>query len=84
MAEAVLTFNNENIAQTSVLSHLGCTLSSNAIKGMKTIDRARIYKAEKAVLAMTKEARMKKRQIRRKWEDEESQKNHQDYGPGLF
>lgn len=84
VADAVLTFNEGNIAKSSVLMNLGCTLSLNTIGGLKKVDQTRIYKAEKAVLAITKEARTKKRQLKRKREDAEDDKNNPQYGPGLF
>lgn len=87
VADAVLTFNDGNIAKSTVLKSLGCTLSKNTIQGLQTLDRTRIYKVEKAAEDITKEARMKKRQLKRKTEDAEKQeeeKNGPDYGPGLF
>lgn len=79
--DAVLSFNDGNIAKSSVLKNLGCTLSPNTIDGLKKIDQLRIFQAQKATLAITKEARMKKRQIKRKREEGES---NPEYGPGLF
>lgn len=49
VADAVLAFNEVNIAKSSVLRSLGCTLSPNTVRGLKTVDEIRIYQAEKAV-----------------------------------
>lgn len=84
VADAVLAFNEGNIAKSSILRSLGCTLSPNTVGGLKKIDEIRIYQAEKAVLTITKEARMKKRQLKRKREDAEDDKDNPQYGPGLF
>lgn len=84
VADAVLAFNDGNIAKSSVLRSLGCTLSPNTVGGLKKIYEIRIYQAGKAVLAITKEARMKKRQLKRKREDAEDDKDNPQYGPGLF
>lgn len=83
-ADAVITFNEGSIAKSSVLKRLGCNISSNTVEGLKSIDRERIYKSENAVLQLTKEARMKKRNMKRKREDKEEQNDNPEYGPGLF
>lgn len=81
--DAVITFNDGSMGRAKVLKEMGITPGFNAIAGFHRADIFRVKKAEKAILELTKEARQKRRSMKRKREDKEAE-NKQEYGAGDF
>lgn len=80
--DAVLSFNDGAMARTKVLNKMGIVVGSNCMKALRSIDNTRIFYANRAAAAMTKEARTEKRlQKKRKETDEDGQ---DDYCPGMY
>lgn len=81
--DAVITFNDGAMGRAKVLKDMGIVPGFNAIVGFMKADGDRIKKAERAVLQLTKEARQKRRAIKRKSEDGEML-DVSAYAPGEF
>jgi hypothetical protein len=81
--DAVMCFNDGNIAKAHVLDLMGIDPGLNTIIGLKNIDAARVRKAELAAEAVQKRARMSKRNMKRKREDADDEAEP-EYGAGMF
>lgn len=78
--EAVICFNMGNIGRVKVLQQLGIDPGINSIQQFKAIDDLRLKDAERQADEMTKEARKKRRDDKRKREEQ----NDPEYGAGMF
>lgn len=80
--DAVISFNVGNIGRAKVLQNLGIAPGYNTLTFLRELDDIRVAKADQAVELMSKAARQKKRNLKRRREDEEA--NNPDYGAGKF
>ena len=69
-----------NIGRVKVLQQLGIDPGINSIQQFKAIDDLRLKDAERQADEMTKEARKKRRDDKRKREEQ----NDPEYGAGMF
>lgn len=69
--------------RAKVLHHMGILPGRNTLSGFLEIDNLRIKKAEKAILELTKEARQKRRVLKRKKDERDAEKDT-SYGAGQF
>lgn len=81
--DAVLSFNEGAISRVNVLENIDVGCGRNMRTALLKIDKQRVQKAEVEASNITKEARVKKRNEKRKREEEtEEGQNH--YAPGMF
>ncbi|KAJ4430781.1 hypothetical protein ANN_19372 [Periplaneta americana] len=73
MKDAVICFNDGSVSRLNVLESLGIEVGSNTKTALYTIDKKRFEDGEKFALQMTKEARTRKRNAKRRREDQETQ-----------
>lgn len=59
--DAVLTFNDGNIARVNVLNYFGISPGRYTVQGLRTLDLRRKYFADRAAQQATKEARQSRR-----------------------
>lgn len=84
--EALACFNLGNIARCKVLAKLGIVPGVNCVSVLKTLDEARIAKAEKAIQEIEKKCRQKSTLAKRRLEDEfeaEEDPDNPAYGAGM-
>lgn len=81
--DAVICFNDGVSARQQVLEHLGMKVGENTKQGFALIDTLRVKKAEDAMLAVAKLARVHNRNKRRSVDDVEDPDDPL-YGAGLF
>ncbi|KAG8299191.1 hypothetical protein J6590_107063, partial [Homalodisca vitripennis] len=82
--DAVLTFNDGYSSKLRVFNKLGLKMSKKSVDALRTMDRIRLKKAEKATEKMSKAARKARRAKRKLQEDKEMDADDPDYGEGLF
>ena len=81
--DAVICFNDGCVSRSNVLESLGIEVGQNTKKALYAIDRRRTTDGEKFALQLTKEARSRKRNAKRRREDQETQEQN-EYGAGMF
>lgn len=80
VSDAVITWNEGNIARIKVLQLLGIKAGDNTVNILQELDKLRVTKAEWAAQQMTKEARKKRRREKLCLHDDE----RSDNGAGCF
>jgi hypothetical protein len=78
----VLVYNDGNIGRVKVLEEIGLQPGVNTVRQLQRIDRNRVAKADKAVLEMSKEARTRKRNARRRLEESQENPDDPEYEAG--
>lgn len=81
--DAIICFNGGAMSRKGVLENMGLKPGANMVKAMLQIDHERVATSEKAILQSSMEARIMKRNRKRKREDKEMEEQD-DYGPGMF
>lgn len=78
VSEAVLSFNNGYVSKAKVLEHMGLQAGKNLVKAMETLDRKRVYEAEKSVTELEKKIRLKRTMAKRLLEDQFAEQEDPD------
>lgn len=80
--DAILTFNNGAVRRLLVFDQMGLKPGANTEKALRRIDNDRLYHAQRATQASTKEARIKRRHEKK--QKESRNEDADDYSPGMY
>lgn len=83
--DAIITFNDGNIARCEVLNSMGIKIGINMVRSMIALDKERLRAADKAVRNLEKQARQHRRSVKRKLEEEFSEdEDNPSYAAGMY
>lgn len=76
--EAIVSYNEGNIAKCRILERLGISPGQNCINRLTKVDKLRIQKADKAIDAVAKKARQTATLAKKRLEDQEEEQEDPD------